>query len=461
MLISRPEIWGRVVLDLEDDEFWAEVRSNVNDPIIDRPLSATCLLTQHSPRVREDGARGPGVVWPSNLDRLRAAGLLRVSVVGLETLQWNEAVSFVQAAHGRGLGTVALAGDCTEDLKALAGLPIALKLQVLFHPGYAWRAEGAGELGVVRRLELLRQLVDSGLSVRVLTSYDPAAPVTLTQLGERLDQAGIRDWRIYLREPSSGRNSGLIDAALEEVRELSRDMPWLEVKYGSFLDRELDLLIYSGGEVLARKSPGSYTLRGNIDQLANNTLLPRAFLDRHVDLWVSSKIDYEEGEASSLEDRVLDREERPHLSRHEVFLCYRRRDHVFVLSQHDRLKMAGVPVWMDEIKLEPGDHFQQKIEDAMEQSRVVVVFVGPSGLGDYQKREVAVALKLESEGALRVIPVILPGVTGESGVPPFLRTLHYVDFRRPESHPFQKLLSGIRTVIGEDKGSDSCVMDGI
>lgn len=376
---------------------------------------------------------------------------MRVSPVGLESLPRGEALEFVQAAHGREIGVVALAGDCSDDLKSLIGLSTKLGLQVLFEPGKVLNDEGMD--GINRRLETLGQLVEAGLLVKILTSYDPASPLLLTELGERLARAGIQRWLIYPRSPVSN-GARLTEATLEEVRALSRDIPWLPVRYGSFLERELDLLIYSDGGVVAREASSWPTIRGNVDQLAAGTLLPKAFLDRHVDLWVSTVMEYEEGGVPG-EDTVLDWAGGPELPDHEVFLCYRRRDRIFAASLCTRLKAAGIPVWMDDIKLEPGDHFQQVIERALERSRTVVICVGPSGLGDFQQREVNVALKLESEGALKVIPVILPGVAGESAIPPFLRTLHYVDFRRSDVNPFQRLLSGIQSSLKEKRGEDS------
>lgn len=453
MLIFRQELWGRDVFDLDDDDIWVEVRSGESKSRIDRPFSAICLLNQPvSVRAESSGSPGQGP-WPPILDRLRAAGLMRLSLVGLESLPRSEALEFVRAAHGREMGVVALAGDCTADLKSLVGFPVKLGLQVLLEPGTVLKDEGME--GISRRLETLGQLVESGLSVRVLTSYDPASPLLLTELGEKFDRVGIPKWLIYPRNPNRGGESRLIEAALEEVRALSRDIPWLSVQYGCFLERELDVLIYPDGSVEAREGRAWPTIKGNVDQLAAGTLLPKAFLDRHVDLWVSAVMEYEEV-GVPVEDSMLEWAEKPELPDHEVFLCYRRKDWIFALSLYRRLKAAGIPVWMDDIKLQAGDHWQQVIEKALEQSRVVVICVGPSGLGDFQQREVGVALKLESEGALKVMPVILPGVVGESAIPPFLRALHYVDFRRTDINPFERLLSGIRSFLKE-KERDAAV----
>lgn len=456
MLISREEPWGRDVFDREDDDIWVEVRSGASHARIDRPFSAICLLNQRAP-VRAGSPASPELgLWPPILDRLRAAGLMRLSLVGLESLPRGEALEFVQAALGRGMGVVVLALDCTDDLRFLIDFPVGLGLQVLFEPGEILKDEGLE--GISRRLGILAHLVDAGLSVRVLTSYDPSCPLLLTEFGEKLDRVGIKRWLICPRDPGEG-ESRLTEAALEEVRALSRDIPWLSVQYGSFLEREFDLLIYPDGAVVARDTKPGAEIRGNVDQLAAGTLLPGAVLDRHVDLWVSAVMEYDEV-GVPVEDSILEWAEKPELLDHEVFLCYRQKDWFFALSLYRRLKAAGIPVWMDDIKLQAGDHWQQMIEKALEQSRVVVICVGPSGLGDFQQREVGVALKLESEGALKVMPVILPGVAKEPDIPPFLRSLHYVDFRRPDRNPFERLLSDIRSSLKE-KGREAPLRDSV
>ena len=440
-MVSRQEEWGRVVLDCPEDALRAEVRLGAPAPRITRPLSITYRLTGRSSRLGVAHRR-------SVLDRLRAAGFLRLCVVGLEWIPRGEAVDFLQAAQDRGLGVVALAGDCTEDLMAIAGSPPELGLQVLFEFGHVWRCEG--EPGMDRRLEILQRLSGSGLPVRVLTRYDFKTPWILSEVGERIDRAGIQRWRICPLDPRPGKNLRLSDTALEDIRELRRDLPWLEVEYGNFIERELSFLINPNDEVTLAMDPGRAVLQGHVDQLADGTLLPPGFLDRHASLWLSEVIEYEESEPGStgVWPTVP---EFPEASGHAVFLCYKRLDKVFVHRLCRRLKEAGVSVWSDHVELRGGDHWRKRIEAAMEECRVVVVCIGPSGLGNFQEHEVSMALDLLTREQLKgLIPVLLPGVRDDSKIPALLRTRQYVDLRRESPEGFYQLLDAIASLLTED-----------
>ena len=71
---------------------------------------------------------------------------------------------------------------------------------------------------------------------------------------------------------------------------------------------------------------------------------------------------------------------------------------------------AGLKVWLDKWNLIPGDPWQEGIEDALDQSRCCVVFLGPNGLGPWQNEEMRAALdERVAQKTIRVVPVLLPG----------------------------------------------------
>ena len=138
------------------------------------------------------------------------------------------------------------------------------------------------------------------------------------------------------------------------------------------------------------------------------------------------------------------------LVEHEVFFCYRRCDRSTVLLIRRKLRQKGIAVWMDEKNINLGEPWQQVIDWALENSRIVAIAIGLGGLGSYQAQEVDVALDLRDQGKLKVIPVILPGAL-DSDIPARLRRLQYVDFRQKD-RPFKRLLDGIRYIL--DNGTN-------
>lgn len=93
---------------------------------------------------------------------------------------------------------------------------------------------------------------------------------------------------------------------------------------------------------------------------------------------------------------------------------------------------AGLRVWLDEWNLIPGAPWQEGLEQALDDSKCCVVFLGASGIGAWQNEEMRVALAEQvTHGGLRVVPVLLPRADRprkESELPAFLRRLTWVRF---------------------------------
>lgn len=59
--------------------------------------------------------------------------------------------------------------------------------------------------------------------------------------------------------------------------------------------------------------------------------------------------------------------------KYDVFLSHSEKDKPIVRDVAERLRKDGLLVWLDEWVLKPGDHVQAKIEEGLEQSRVLVL----------------------------------------------------------------------------------------
>lgn len=95
---------------------------------------------------------------------------------------------------------------------------------------------------------------------------------------------------------------------------------------------------------------------------------------------------------------------------YDVFLSYRRSDREATTRIRQWLESRGKRVFMDK-ELAAGFPWVQPLERALEESRAVAVLVGPTGFGNWQRREIDWALNRQTrEGGRRfpVLPVLLP-----------------------------------------------------
>lgn len=114
-----------------------------------------------------------------------------------------------------------------------------------------------------------------------------------------------------------------------------------------------------------------------------------------------------------------------------LFLSYHRSDSEAVLAVQRLLRSRGIGTFLDRDQLIAGMPWPQALERALCEARAVAVFIGPGGLGLWQKREMGYALDRqvrEEEGgrSFPVIPVLLSGADSTAG---FLFLNTWVDLR--------------------------------
>ena len=136
----------------------------------------------------------------------------------------------------------------------------------------------------------------------------------------------------------------------------------------------------------------------------------------------------------------------------DVFLSHNRADKDVMERIARRLqKEVGIKPFLDKWHLIPGEPWQEALEDALDRSATVAVFVGPSGISPWHNEEMRAALEGRArDKAYRVIPVLLPGATlpKRGRLPLFLARLTWVDFQSglDDFEAFRRLVSGIRGV---------------
>jgi TIR domain len=126
-----------------------------------------------------------------------------------------------------------------------------------------------------------------------------------------------------------------------------------------------------------------------------------------------------------------------------AFLSHAKEDVEFVRHIAVSLLRDGVMTWFDEEDLLPGDDWKSKIDDALERSDYVIVFLSrnSSEKTGYFQRELRYALEqreLRPEGKRYIVPVLID----DCEPPRALRDIHWL--KSNGDTWYQKLLAAIR-----------------
>jgi TIR domain/SIR2-like domain len=116
---------------------------------------------------------------------------------------------------------------------------------------------------------------------------------------------------------------------------------------------------------------------------------------------------------------------------YDTFISYRSADQEAVSPVVSALKDQGIVVWYDDDQIEPGSAVIERIEEGLGSSKSVVLFVGRTGFGGWQDLEYGGALERAVYEGLRLIPVLLPGVS-EKDLPLTMKRLKRIEF---DSYP--------------------------
>ena len=133
----------------------------------------------------------------------------------------------------------------------------------------------------------------------------------------------------------------------------------------------------------------------------------------------------------------------PAFHKHTVFLCHNSLDKPAVKEIGQRLRARGIVPWLDEWELRPGFSWQELLEAQIESISSAAVFIGREGLGPWQQREMRSFLNEFVERGCPVIPVLLADAPQEPKLPIFLKGHTWVDFRKTDPEPLDRLIWGI------------------
>lgn len=125
-----------------------------------------------------------------------------------------------------------------------------------------------------------------------------------------------------------------------------------------------------------------------------------------------------------------------------MFICYNRGDQAPVQGVVDKLKAAGINVWLD-VELPPGALWQAEPDKAIDSIPCAAVFIGRSDRRPWQDLEIYAFIPALVRRRARINPVILSGSKRKPRLPTSLNGMNWVDFRCAAPDPMTQLIWGI------------------
>ncbi len=140
------------------------------------------------------------------------------------------------------------------------------------------------------------------------------------------------------------------------------------------------------------------------------------------------------------------------MSTQKIFFSYSRSDSPFALTLAKDLREAGADIWIDQLDIPAGTHWDAAVEKALNSSAYVLVILSNASTASTNVMdEVSFAL----ESGKKIIPVLL-----EDCLAPFrLRRLQRIDFTSDYTTGFSQLVITLNLAIGNSAKSEGIVVD--
>jgi WD40 repeat protein len=124
--------------------------------------------------------------------------------------------------------------------------------------------------------------------------------------------------------------------------------------------------------------------------------------------------------------------------KYDVFLSHSSKDKPVVRELAERLKADGVRVWFDEWEIQIGDSIPSKIEQGLEESRILILAMSANAFGsDWVSLERGTAMFRDPQNKQRrFIPLRLD----DSPIKETLKQFRYVDWRKKDNEEYRWLL---------------------
>jgi len=144
--------------------------------------------------------------------------------------------------------------------------------------------------------------------------------------------------------------------------------------------------------------------------------------------------------------------------KYDIFISHSTKDKNFVLKLAKDLMANGINVWLDEWNLNVGDSFADTINQAVINSKFVLIIMSPDYFAsNWTQQELNLAMHKEiNERVIKTIPILYRDCL----IPDILRTKLYADFRNQDEYQVQlnKLVKDL-LLIDKEKISSSYIDD--
>jgi hypothetical protein len=140
------------------------------------------------------------------------------------------------------------------------------------------------------------------------------------------------------------------------------------------------------------------------------------------------------------------------MSTQQIFFSYSRSDSPFALTLAKDLREAGADIWIDQLDIPAGTHWDAAVEKALNSAAYVLVILSPASTASTNVMdEVSFAL----ESGKKIIPVLL-----EDCLAPFrLRRLQRIDFTSDYTSGFSQLVISLNLAMGTTPKTDGIAVE--
>lgn len=122
-----------------------------------------------------------------------------------------------------------------------------------------------------------------------------------------------------------------------------------------------------------------------------------------------------------------------------AFFSYSRHDSEFALKLAKDLRGAGAAVWLDQLDINPGEHWDSAVEKALENFPTMLLILSPSSVESTNVMD-------EVSFALEKNKVVIPVLYRDCTIPFRLRRLQHIDIRVDYEKGLDELLRTLRVV---------------
>ncbi|HVT12425.1 MAG TPA: TIR domain-containing protein [Fimbriimonadaceae bacterium] len=127
---------------------------------------------------------------------------------------------------------------------------------------------------------------------------------------------------------------------------------------------------------------------------------------------------------------------------YDVFLSYSSKDKAIVRELAERLRKDGLKVWFDEWEVKPGDSIPAKVDEGLENSRILILCMSASAFGSDWSRLESYTFRFRDplNKDRRFLPLRFDDAESKGSLAQFL----YIDWRSKSDEDYGKLLEAAR-----------------